>query len=138
MFAVDSDSKRYVHTLARLAPRLIALAYRYGALLGGQDDGFVKHCTQLKHLTTYHAGHHSNSRLLVPLESWTESIDCEDDLLSVLDVLRSGSIAMSKLERLELEVEGVELVRSWEGWTELEDICRDRKIKLRITGVCLT
>jgi hypothetical protein len=102
---------------------------------------FLPQCIQLKHLTCYRG--HIPSIFYLPragsLESWKVS-ECEESSVApILDVLQSKAMAISKLQRLSICLAGesdlhdaVRRAEGWEGWWEIEKVCRQKKIKLSV------
>lgn len=114
--------------LAPLAPGLVDLDITFDPNLGAADD-FLKHCTRLKRLITDGNNLNVASRVDVPLASWTVD-NIPPHLSTILDVLESESVAVSKLERLLLRAYRSDDVRLNALWSELKKKCREKKIQL--------
>jgi hypothetical protein len=138
---LDRLAAEMLGQLSPLASQLVRLALCVldddDAAVPQKVDPFLKLCTRLKHLTFPAEDTPSVIHLLLSLESWTLTYCEEAEVASILDVLNSKATAVSKLQRLciQLDDEGdvihaIRKVQSWEGWTELEEVCRQKKIKL--------
>jgi hypothetical protein len=138
---LDRLAAEMLGQLSPLASQLVRLALCVldddDAAVPQKVDPFLKLCTRLKHLTFSAEDTPSVIHLLLSLESWTLTYCEEAEVASILDVLNSKATAVSKLQRLciQLDDEGdvihaIRKVQSWEGWTELEEVCRQKKIKL--------
>ena len=141
---LDRLAAEMLDQLSPLASQLVRLAL---CVLDDDDaavpqivDPFLKLCTRLKHLTFSAEDTPSVIHLLLSLESWTLTYCEEAEVASILDVLNSKATAVSKLQRLSLYsrygeplADTVREVQSWEGWTELEEVCRQTKIRLSVT-----
>jgi hypothetical protein len=106
-----------------------------------QVNLFLPQCIQLKHLTCYRG--HIPSIFYLPgagsLESWKVSGCQESSVAPIMDVLQSKARAISKLQRLSIcpageddVLDAVHEAQSWDGWTEIEEVCRQKKIKLSV------
>lgn len=98
-------------------------------------EDLVKRCTQLKYftITMIRVG----SIVLPPasLASCTLLRFSYLNIPDLLDVLVSGSVAVTKLEQLTLIGISLYEYRSWEehpSWGEVEQSCREKKIQLCI------
>jgi hypothetical protein len=132
-----------LHHLLPLAPQLVRL---HLDMLDDDDaavpqivDPFLKQCTRLKHLTFSAEYTPSTNHVPAPLKSWT-LFECDEaNVALILDVLNSKATAVSKLERLRIPlkeasdvIDAVCEARSCDGWVELEEVCRQKKIRLSV------
>jgi hypothetical protein len=102
-------------------------------------DLFLQQSTQLKHLTFSADNVASVIHVLNQLESWTTTWCDESCVAPILDVLKSKAIVISKLQRLCIQpsenyttLEAASKPQGWEGWLEIEEACRQKKIKLSV------
>jgi hypothetical protein len=132
--AYGFNHTRLMEQLAPLAPRLVTLKVTSHHNYPGSRDEFLQLCTRLKHLESDNRAIGSIHHVVVPLASWTVSYPVISNIATILDALDSDCVAVSKLERLALNshVRFVTL-RGAPRWTELEQRCREKKIKL-VTG----
>jgi hypothetical protein len=102
-------------------------------------DPFLELCTRLKHLTF--SAEYTPSVIYLPrlLQSWTLTSCQEADVALTLGVLNSKATAVSKLQRLTIHYNSrmrlagtVRKVQSWDGWSELQEVCRQKKITLSV------
>jgi hypothetical protein len=134
---------KVLHYLAPFAPQLVRL---HLDMLDNDDaavpqivDGFLELCTRLKHLTFWAEDTPSVIHVPLPLESWTLSYCKEAEVALILDVLNSKATAVSKLQRLTIHYDSgtplsdaMRKVQMWEGWSELQEVCRKKKIRLSV------
>jgi hypothetical protein len=133
---------RILHHLSSLAPQLVKLEFDI------RNDGFattrgvnlfLQQCTQLEHFTLANQNTPSIIHLPSPLKSWTATCCHQWNLAVILDVLKSKAMAISKLQCIYIQPSdvnttpgAVSLAQSWDGWTEIEEACRQKKIKLSV------
>lgn len=126
--------------LSPLAPRLVWLLVDlvgFNQVEGARVvDGFFERCTQLKDLTLTGRYALSVIHLSSSLQSWTLVRSGWRSVAPLLDVFKSKAAAVSQLQNLIVQgpptlSNPVEVYRKlWEGWAEIEEICRQQKIKL--------
>lgn len=130
-------------TLLPLASRLVRLdltLWDLGKVAAAASvDPFLERCTQLKHLTSKGFIDSSIIQLTRSLESWTLPCYDPEDLVPILDVLNSKVAAISKLQCLRIHLQiasnvsaAVHEAQSWDGWAEIEEVCRRGKIRLSV------
>jgi hypothetical protein len=140
---LDRLAAEMLGQLSPLASQLVRLALCVldddDAAVPQKVDPFLKLCTRLKHLTFSAEDTPSVIHLLLSLESWTLSYCEEAEVALILDVLDSKATAVSKLERLCIQpeyapdaIEAVYEAQSWQRWPELEEVCRQKKIRLSV------
>jgi hypothetical protein len=102
-------------------------------------DLFLQQCTQLEHFALANQNTPSIIHLPSPLKSWTATWCDESCVAPILDVLKSKAIVISKLQRLCIQpiedyttLEAASNPQGWEGWLEIEEVCRQKKIKLSL------
>jgi hypothetical protein len=134
---------RILHRLSSLAPQLVKLELdihnddEFATTRG--VDLFLQQCTQLEHFTLAHYNTPSIIHLPSPLKSWTATRCDESCVAPILDVLKSKAIVISKLQRICIHPshvvtapEAAREAQSWDGWMEIEEVCRQNKIELRV------
>lgn len=130
--------------LQPLAPRLSTLSIEEGA---GASD-FVSGCTRLEALTA--AGSQVVDvveRLLTSLVTLSIKFIEEEDVTPLLDLLHSKHVAVEGLKCLKVHVvdedeerdrlndmEAMEVVGDWDQWSEVDEVCYQKKIELIVTG----
>jgi hypothetical protein len=132
------DPTSLLQRLSSLVPHLVTLQLSTGDTYGGAVDAFLRRCAQLKHLTMYTDQMESINNVSIPLESWTISALEENDLETVLDILESKPVALSKLLCLrvlkfsqeETDEASLRVAKSWDRWIDVEEECQRRKIEL--------
>lgn len=138
----------HLDLLLPLAPRLVEVEF---VLHDSDETGwtaralepFLERCTRLKHFTSNAPTIPSVIHVASPLESWTPSGCKKADLGPILDVLNSKKTGISKLQYLCIPESGMlsallgiveDEVETWDGWSELEEVCRKKKIELGVVG----
>ena len=128
-------------SLLPLAPRLLTLdAFGRTGL-----DVFLSNCTRLNALTVGNSSVPDVDRLPNSLHSLKVTFTRESDVAPILDLLNSKAIAVRGLERLTVhffdrkrvddsEMAVLASVQVWHGWREVEEVCRQKKIKLLVSG----
>lgn len=112
---------------------------------GTRRDDFLKKCTGLKHLSIYNDALTSVAFIKCPLESLKLNYIHEESVAPILDLLNSDIIAVRGLKLLTvlvedpggegfLDDEAQEEAESFEGWSDVEEACRRRKIELIVKG----
>jgi hypothetical protein len=141
---LDRSTVEVLHQLSPLAPQLVRLDLDMldddgEVAVPRMVDPFLKGCTRLKHLTSWASDYPSILHLPASLESWLLYPCGEAEVASILDVLNSKATAYSKLERLCIQLEdesdlddAVCEAQSWDGWLELEEVCRQKKIRMSV------
>jgi hypothetical protein len=140
---LDESRVEMLVQLSPLAPQLVRLDLDMldddGAAVPRIVDPFLELCTRLKHLTF--SDEYTLSVIHLPrlLESWTLTYCEEANVALTLDVLNSKATAVSKLERLCIQpkyaadvIDAVCEAQSWDGWSEVEEVCRQKKIRLSV------
>jgi hypothetical protein len=122
----ELDSTALLTRLAPLAPGLDTLDICLGDVPGAPDN-FLQGCTHLKHLKIRFMPLDIVKHVAASLVSWTIQYMRSDELLELLDVLETGSIATAKLENLVLERS---YIHSSPCWVGLVRMCKEKKIKL--------
>jgi hypothetical protein len=140
----EPPTVRMLHHLSPLALRLVKLELdtrfaddQVAATRGA--DLFLQQCTQLEHFALANQNTPSIIHLPSPLKSWTATWCDESCVAPILDVLKSKAIVISKLQRLCIQpiedyttLEAASNPQGWEGWLEIEEVCRQKKIKLSL------
>lgn len=131
-------------------PLLLPLASRLSSLDAGTGrplglDKFLSECGRLKALTLIPSALEDVDHRIDSLRSLEVDFMIEQGVVLLLDLLDSKPIALKGLECLTLCVrdttaftsgetmEAPEEVEDWEGWFEVVEVCRRRKIKLVVT-----
>jgi hypothetical protein len=119
--------------LALLAPQLTTLEIACHEDRSGSAADFIKHCTQLKHLSICRQDLAVFSHAVATLSSLTISSFKPLHVPTLLDILESAPAAVTKLERVTLRrtlAVDYQQMREHPRWEELEQRCRETKIEL--------
>lgn len=85
----------------------------------------------------------SLDELAIPLQSLQIEPMRQEYVVSLLDLLNSKTIAVKGLERLTVHprdkydsilIDMHEEVQTWDEWEDVVEVCREKKIKLVVTG----
>lgn len=147
---VDKEVE-FLRSMSPLASRLVSLDFdvsydpRFAELdiLRQEVERFLRRCTSLKQFTGSSFHNEFLDDLISPLESWNCTSASHIFFASTSRILNSTSVAMQSLKCLRLHVDHSEWAeitvfdqvvetRKWERWSEVNEICREKKIKLTV------
>jgi hypothetical protein len=132
----------HLKQLLPLAPHLLALEVNQWGSDTAQIAHFVSKCTQLKHLHLTSDNLDCVDSVATSLETLKIELFDKVHVVPILDLLNSETVALKALERLTVHsVDGYyEPWRDrearegeWEGWSDVEEFCRQKKIGLVVT-----
>jgi hypothetical protein len=100
---------------------------------------FLRSCTELDSLTLPARALESCEHVSIPLRQLSLHGCQPPHVTALLGILSSkNTVALSKLHRLTLRIKPVEgrtireTVFTWDRWSEVEKVCKERKIELRL------
>jgi hypothetical protein len=99
---------------------------------------FLRSCTELYSLTLPAGALESCEHVSIPLRQLSLNGCQPPHVTALLGILSSkDTVAISRLEHLVVQIKTVEIitvetVRTWDRWSEVENVCKERKIKLRL------
>jgi hypothetical protein len=132
----EPPTVRMLHHLSPLALRLVKLeldtrfADDHVATTRGVDL-FLQQCTQLEHFALANHNTPSIIHLPSPLKSWTATWCDESCVAPILDVPKLQRLCIQPIEDY-TTLEAASNPQGWEGWLEIEEVCRQKKIKLSL------
>jgi hypothetical protein len=133
---VRNDMASFMDRLSPLAAQIRTLR-----TLGAEcPEGFLRQCTQLKHLTT-HRNFAAINHLATSLDSWTPASFEAHEVTPLLEAIKSDAVGLSQLRTLRVQGkwgnsdgEVMEDSWGWPRWSAVKKLCRKRNIKLIVAA----